>query len=170
VRLGAFGADVNTVSAHKWLLASTSSGLLYVRNSSAQALVTPTLPRRRLRRLLCLHRHHTPASHRHCRRPRRRERQKVIQDLRCCPYRNPAAWLRPSTSSTCPLRGALRTVRAQCAQGSVRRREPVCGERDSDVAPLLQYSTTVKTSRSSSQDSLSCSSPDIAAYKNITRW
>jgi len=57
------GAGVHTVPAHKWLFAPTSSGLLYVRNSSAQALVTSTLPRRRLLRLLCLHRHHTPASH-----------------------------------------------------------------------------------------------------------
>lgn len=43
VDLHATGADVYTVSAHKWLLAPTGSGLLYVKNSSAvRDLVRPT--------------------------------------------------------------------------------------------------------------------------------
>jgi selenocysteine lyase/cysteine desulfurase len=41
VNLTETGADVYTVSAHKWLLAPTGSGLLYVRKSS-QALIAPT--------------------------------------------------------------------------------------------------------------------------------
>lgn len=42
LNLTATGADVYTVSAHKWLLAPTGSGLLYVRAGRAQAAVTPT--------------------------------------------------------------------------------------------------------------------------------
>lgn len=42
VNLTDTGADIYTVSAHKWLLAPTGSGLLYVRSSRAQQLVTPT--------------------------------------------------------------------------------------------------------------------------------
>lgn len=42
VNLSSTGADVYTVSAHKWLLAPTGSAFLYVRSGEAQAAISPT--------------------------------------------------------------------------------------------------------------------------------